>query len=91
MKKIILVVFILVIIQLTAFSQSCLPLGITFHTQGEIDSFQVNYPGCTVIEGDVFIGDYGGGSNINNLVGLNVLKSVGGNFSIRREWHVHRI
>jgi hypothetical protein len=82
MKKISFIVFILAIIRMTAFSQSCLPLGITFHTQGEIDSFQVNYPGCTVIEGDVYIGDYTGESDITNLNGLMVLDSIGGRLII---------
>ena len=35
----------------------CLPEGITFTTQEQIDNFQTNYPGCTEIEGDVYIGD----------------------------------
>jgi hypothetical protein len=83
MKKFSLVVFFLLIMHMTTFTQSCLPDGITFHTQNDIDSFQVNYPGCTIIEGDVFVGDYGGGSNISNLNGLSVLNSIGGNFIIR--------
>jgi hypothetical protein len=64
-------------------SQSCLPDGITFHNQLDIDSFQVNYPGCNFIEGDVYIGDYGGGSNIHNLEGLIALDSVGGSLTVR--------
>jgi hypothetical protein len=82
MKKLYLFCFSIAFFQVNTFSQSCLPEGITFHIQNDIDSFQVNYPGCTVIEGDVYIGDYGGGSNINNLNGLSVLTSIGGNFSI---------
>jgi hypothetical protein len=77
------ILLVAVITSFTGFSQSCLPDGITFHTQADIDSFQVNYPGCSVIEGDVFIGDYGGGSDIYDLSGLNVLDSVRGNFLIR--------
>ena len=34
---------------------SCLPEGITFTTQEQIDNFQINYPGCTEIEGNVMI------------------------------------
>ena len=52
----------------------CLPEGITFTTQEQIDNFQVNYPGCTEIEGDVIIS----GEDINNLEGLNVVTDVGG-------------
>ena len=61
-------------------SQSCLPEGITFTLQSQIDSFQVNYPGCTVIEGDVFIHD---NSDIWNLNGLNVLTAIDGSFHIQ--------
>ena len=55
-------------------SQSCLPLGITFSTQAQIDSFQINYPNCTQITGTVNII----GSTISNLNGLNVITSIGG-------------
>ncbi|MCB2222016.1 MAG: T9SS type A sorting domain-containing protein [Bacteroidetes bacterium] len=66
-------------IQLTAISQtSCLPEGITFTTQAQIDSFQVNYPGCTEIEGDVIIN----GDDISNLSGLNVITTVSGSLKI---------
>jgi hypothetical protein len=55
-------------------AQSCLPDGITFSSQDQINSFQANYPGCTEIEGDVVIS----GNNITNLNGLNVLTSIQG-------------
>ena len=55
-------------------SQPCLPEGITFTTQAQIDSFQINYPGCTEIEGDVVIE----GSNIDNLSGLSLLTTIDG-------------
>lgn len=56
------------------YSCSCLPEGITFTTQAQIDSFQINYPGCTEILGTVVIE----GPSIINLDGLNVLTAVGG-------------
>jgi hypothetical protein len=56
---------------------SCLPEGIRFTTQAQIDSFQVNYPGCSVIEGDVFIL-----WDVYNLSGLSVLTSIGGDLRI---------
>jgi hypothetical protein len=59
-------------------SSSCLPEGITFTTQEQIDNFQANYPGCTEVEGDVIIS----GSNITNLNGLNVLTSIQGNLNL---------
>ncbi|MBP6871933.1 MAG: T9SS type A sorting domain-containing protein [Bacteroidales bacterium] len=60
-------------------AQSCLPEGITFTTQAQIDSFQVNYPNCTEIEGDVTIGDNNGlGSDIIDLTGLSNINSISG-------------
>ncbi|MDB4303895.1 T9SS type A sorting domain-containing protein [Desulfosarcina sp.] len=60
-------------------AQPCLPEGIIFSTQTQIDNFQINYPGCTEIEGDVVIH----GVDITNLNGLNVLTTIGGNLIIR--------
>ena len=75
MKKIALLIFVLLLTHITANSQSpCLPEGITFTTQAQVDSFQINYPGCTEIMGTVVIE----GPSINNLDGLNVLTAVGG-------------
>ncbi|MDP3461926.1 MAG: T9SS type A sorting domain-containing protein [Bacteroidales bacterium] len=78
MKKLILFLISTGIIQNVANSQGCLPDGITFSTQTEIDNFQTNYPGCTEIEGDVLIF----GDNITNLQGLSVLTAVDGDFDI---------
>lgn len=72
---------LLAIFQANVSSQSCLPEGITFNTQDQIDNFQVNFPNCTGIEGDVHIGGLDG-SNITNLNGLSVLTSIGGDFEI---------
>ncbi len=60
MKKLALFIALalLLLIQYTVSAQfvgSCLPDGITFSTQAEIDSFQTNYPNCTEIHGDVGI------------------------------------
>jgi hypothetical protein len=60
------------------FSQSCLPEGADFTTQEQIDNFQVNYPGCTEIEGSVEIE----GTSITNLDGLIVITSIGGHLYI---------
>lgn len=78
MKNLALLIFTLLTINLTTISQPCLPNGITFTTQTQIDSFQITNPNCTEIEGDVKI--YGG--NITNLNGLNVLTSIGGDLII---------
>jgi hypothetical protein len=77
MKKV-YAVLIALFISLAGFSQSCLPEGIAFQSQAEIDNFQTNYPNCTEIEGNVFIE----GSNITNLNGLNLLNSIGCHLSI---------
>ena len=73
MKRLSLVVFILFFFQISASSQPCLPEGITFTTQAEIDNFQTNHPNCTEIEGDVTIS----GNDITNLNGLSVLTAIG--------------
>ena len=80
MKKLSITVFILVFCQVSAYSQSCLPEGIHFSTQEQIDQFQVNYPGCSQIEGDVLINS--GGGDITNLNGLSVLNSIEGNLGV---------
>ena len=59
-------------------AQSCLPEGITFETQAQVDSFQILYPNCTEIEGDLIIS----GDNITHLNGLNVLTTILGTLSI---------
>jgi len=80
MKNIVFILFTINISLFTInlFSQPCLPEGITFTSQAEIDNFQINYPGCIEIEGNVTIK----GDDITNLNGLNVLTSVGGSFLI---------
>jgi hypothetical protein len=80
MKKLIFIILVLIFNQL-ATSQSCLPEGIKFTSQAQIDNFQINYPGCTRIEGDVIIGSEAA-TNITNLNGLNVLTYIGGSLSI---------
>lgn len=71
------VVLILVFCQLITTSQPCLPEGITFSTQAQIDSFQTSYPACYEIIGDVtIINDWS--NNISNLSGLSNLTTIGG-------------
>jgi hypothetical protein len=59
-------------------NSSCLPEGITFTTQEQINNFQLDYPGCTSIEGDLFIF----GNEIFSLSGLNVIANVHGTLNI---------
>ena len=80
MKKYLPFIIGFVFSQLVVFPQGCLPEGITFTTQYEVDLFQINYPGCTDIEGNVIIS----GADIANLDGLGVLHSIGGNLRIEQ-------
>lgn len=64
-------------------SQSCLPQGIFFTTQQQIDDFPINFPNCTEIEGFVNINEQTDGT-ITNLLGLAQIKKIGGNLEIWR-------
>ncbi len=57
------------------------PNGIRFTRQGEIDSFQINYPGCNCIEGSLSIrgqtvAEISSVSQISNLEGLKVITKI---------------
>ena len=80
MKKFYILLFSVLFLN-SAWTQSCLPEGITFVSQPQIDSFQINYPGCKKIEGDVTINDTTS-NGIKNLNGLNVLSSIKGDLFI---------
>ncbi len=66
------IIISLILTSIYTFGQSCLPNGITFNNQVQIDSFSYNYPGCREIEGNLNIT----GNNIFNLLGLNQLERV---------------
>ena len=84
MKKLASAIFLLFVLYGTASPQSsCLPVGITFTTQEQIDNFQTNHPGCTEIEGDVTID---GWWTITNIYGLNVLTAIGGDLKINNNY-----
>ena len=72
-------------------TQSCLPEGVTFSTQEEIDNFQSDYPGCTEIEGDVVISDGEKNSELINLNGLSVLTAIGGLLSIQNNMYLESL
>ena len=72
MKKLQILIIVLFILS-GAKGQNCLPGGIKFSTQAQIDNFQNNYPGCTHIEGEVIIT----GTDISKLDGLSALRSIG--------------
>jgi len=77
MKKFYTLLLVLFITNSTL-AQSCLPEGIEFITQSQIDNFQNNYPGCTEIEGNVLIR----GAGPDSLNGLSVLTHIGGELTI---------
>jgi len=78
MKKLTLLIILAFLIQLVALPQSCLPDGIIFTTQTQIDSFQINYPNCSVVEGNIEIS----GDDIINLDSLAVLTAIEGDLFI---------
>ena len=72
--KNVIVLLITVVAMTRVIAQSCLPEGLEIYSQEGIDNFQINYPGCTEIEGYVLIV----GNNITNLNGLNVVTTIDG-------------
>src|SRR5690606_35548472 len=75
MNSITLKIFIVVLLigNLSLLKAQCLPNGITFSLQSQVDNFSTDYPGCMEIEGDVLIGGL-----VNNLNGLSQLTIIGG-------------
>jgi len=69
---------LLILSLLNLHSQDCLPDGIIFTTQAQIDSFPVDYPDCSRIGGDVKII----GEDITNLDSLKQLSYIGGSLYI---------
>lgn len=69
--------YLLFVLPVVLQSQTCLPSGITFSTQQQINDFTTNYPGCTQILGNVIIDEATAG-NITNLSGLSSITSIGG-------------
>ena len=64
----------------------CLPFGNYYlYTQSEIDNFQLYYPGCIDLEGNVSIH----GADITNLQGLGVINSIEKNLLIEENTLLH--
>jgi hypothetical protein len=76
MKKLIFLIAAVAFSHLITFSQGCLPEGITFTSQAQIDSFQIIYPGCTEIGGEMTIEGWTDVTNLNGLI--NITKIQGG-------------
>lgn len=81
MKTFLHTIFLVFIILAYGTAQSCFPNGIGFLDQKSIDLFPVNYPDCTEIEGNLFIGNLPV-CDISNLNGLNSIISIGGTLTI---------
>jgi hypothetical protein len=77
MKKVISLALAFLFLSFNGRTQSCLPNGIVFKTQSEIDNFSINFPGCTVIEGGVSLN----GTTIVNLNGLSGITAI--NFDLQ--------
>lgn len=69
---------ILIVNCLPAIGQNCLPDWNVFTQQSQIDSFDINYPGCTSIDGSLEIK----GVNITNLNGLSNITAINGQLRI---------
>lgn len=78
MKSIPTLLLILFFFSLSLHAQPCLPGGITFTAQSQIDNFQTANPNCTQIGGNVTIQ----GADIANLNNLNLIESIGGDLII---------
>ncbi len=84
MKRIIITSTILLFSCFNMNAQTCLPDGISFFAQSQIDSFMINYPGCTEIEGFLAVGIENGWDDIDiaNFDSLINVSSIGGYFKL---------
>ncbi|MEZ5083341.1 MAG: hypothetical protein R2750_07825 [Bacteroidales bacterium] len=78
MKKLFVLLLSVFTFYLFTYSQGCLPEGIGFTTQQQIDEFPLIYPNCSDIEGSVLIL----GNDITNLDGLINIQTIGGELII---------
>lgn len=79
--KVFILVSILTSFLTRSYSQNCLPEGITFERQGQIDSFPILFPGCTQIDGLLDIHESTAGE-ILNLDSLIYLTNTGSSLQI---------
>jgi len=71
------------VVAVVGISQGCLPEGITFSTQADLDDFPVSYPDCIEIEGPVVImEDTLSPYPIKSLLPLGNLVSIAGDLMI---------
>lgn len=79
MKRIVIIFILLGLLVSKMYAGSCLPNGITFSTQYDVDYFLEIYGGCNEIIGDVTIE----GNDINNLDNLHNLTKINGSLNIK--------
>lgn len=72
-------IFLSLVLNIQISGQTCLSEGINFNSQRSIDDFSINYPNCTIIDGDVEIYPTSG---ISNLEGLQQIEQINGNLTI---------
>lgn len=75
-----ILIIILILWFIDSNSQPCFPDGVIFETQSDIDNYQIDYPNCSNISGNVIIGNNFG--DINNLIGLSIIDTIQGNLEI---------
>jgi len=78
MTKSAFLTLVCVVFCLKILAQSCLPDGIMFTTQSEVDNFKADHPGCIQILGTVLIES----ASITNLDSLDAITEIGGSLSI---------
>ncbi len=79
MKLTCLSIFLFIFGWHTTHGQNCLSDSIIISTQDQIDSFPLNYPNCTTVEGAMWIYF---GDDITNLNGLSNLTAINGELSL---------
>ena len=78
MKKSLTPIIFCLMMAITVYGQHCIPSAIVFTTQVQVDNFPTDYPGCTIIDGNVGIT----GNDITNLDGLTQITQIGGSVQI---------
>lgn len=78
MKTFISFLFITIFHFSMTFGQNCIPVAIVFNTQQQVDDFPDNYPGCSIITGNVGII----GNDITNLDSLIQITQIAGSLQI---------
>jgi len=84
MRHLTVIAFILIAVcHFEVVSQPCLPEGIIFTSQSQIDSFSILYPNCTEIEGSLVIGgSFYVTHSIESLDSLVSVTAIGGGLEI---------